>query len=276
MPTISQPIWPLSRKMARLLTFDLRSLLAAVVASACVCGFVHAATQARNRALREIAPLVLRTTSTFCTSEDGLARALRADHGGLVTEAGTGEQIFSVELLWHPYDGRLYAIDRLSHRRNQEWQRWNPLTSLWEACDEGLLAFVHSTRGLLPFLLTGFLLAGGLCISPRWRPWLGGVVLTLGVACVVSVALGFVPIMWRASSISAAGFNRDGSMLATASVHGTDSAICLWDVATGKGLAKLDVSNAYADFVAFSTDGKNLTVRSAGNNVVVWELDAKR
>ena len=224
-------------------------------------------------------PTSLRTASAFCISADGRNRARRVKKwpGGpadadLVVEAASGEQVFSVSLLWHPYDGHLYALDSLAHRINH-WQRWNPETSQWESCGEGSIFFVHAARALLPLLFIVFLLASILCLFARLRPWLAGVVLPLGSICLVFGALNSVPIAWQVSSIYAAAFSPDGLILATASQHGTDSAICLWDAATGKGMAKMDLFDAYGDSIAFSPDGKKLTLRCAGDVTRVWDLD---
>jgi WD40 repeat protein len=102
-----------------------------------------------------------------------------------------------------------------------------------------------------------------------------GIALSAGVACGVIYATTFVvPITWHGSTIVAAAFSPNGSLLATASVHSSDSVICIWDAETGRGLAKLDLPNVYAESVVFAPDGKKLTVQRAGANIRVWDWDS--
>src|SRR5262249_22990013 len=68
--------------------------------------------------------------------------------------------------------------------------------------------------------------------------------------------------------VFAAAFHPEGKRLATA---GRDRAVWLWDLATGKEVARLQGHTDYVWSLAFSPDGKTLASRSGDHRVRLWD-----
>ena len=68
--------------------------------------------------------------------------------------------------------------------------------------------------------------------------------------------------------VFAAAFHKDGTRLATA---GRDRAVWLWDLATGKEVARLQGHTDYVWSLAFSPDGRTLASGSGDFTVRLWD-----
>jgi hypothetical protein len=66
----------------------------------------------------------------------------------------------------------------------------------------------------------------------------------------------------------AAAFHPDGTRLATA---GRDRAVCLWDLARGEEVARLQRHTSYVWTLAFSPDGMTLASGSGDFRVRLWD-----
>ncbi|MCA9225145.1 MAG: PD40 domain-containing protein, partial [Planctomycetales bacterium] len=73
--------------------------------------------------------------------------------------------------------------------------------------------------------------------------------------------------------VFAIAFSPDGQQLASASY---DKSVRLWDVETGKEIAKFDGHTAAARCVAFSPDGKRLVSGSSDRTAMVWDIDTHK
>src|SRR5206468_10909538 len=59
----------------------------------------------------------------------------------------------------------------------------------------------------------------------------------------------------------------DGKLLASAA----GDVVCLWDVASGRLIHKLEEHAALGPYLRFSDDGRTLATGSRGNHVAVWD-----
>ena len=74
-------------------------------------------------------------------------------------------------------------------------------------------------------------------------------------------------------AISAVAFSRDGRCFASAAA---DSAIRLWEVATGRELPRLTGHSGYATTIAFSPDSRLLASGSASGEIKIWDVSANQ
>jgi eukaryotic-like serine/threonine-protein kinase len=72
-------------------------------------------------------------------------------------------------------------------------------------------------------------------------------------------------------AFQALAFSPDGRILATSSGH-VESAIRLWDVATGRELRRLEGHHSYVHDLLFWPDGKTLASASADQTIGLWDL----
>ena len=82
--------------------------------------------------------------------------------------------------------------------------------------------------------------------------------------------------LWRSDAtdtvVTALEFSPDGKVLATASGF-VESAIRLWDVASGKEIGNLTGHRGYVHALVFWPDGKNLASSSSDQTICLWDLN---
>lgn len=184
--TDSMSSLPTKRNLVPLVCYAI-DIISFLCVFGCLVALVNGAIRARDRGINQRRPSYLGSIATLCESADGQFRAIRTDRwsgGGIVCESAGGDQLFGVELSQHPFDGHVYALDRLAIPDNgRAWQRWNPVTSHWERWDGDGLGFVHAGRALFPLVLIGFVIFSGLCALKSLRRWI------LGTTCAFALAL---------------------------------------------------------------------------------------
>ncbi|MBI3865759.1 MAG: WD40 repeat domain-containing protein [Planctomycetia bacterium] len=271
---------PRARWMARTGRSARIDLLSAICAAALLFALGCVAIPAQRRAANTIPISELQATSTICEAVTRQIRAVRIGSGGsaFACELPSTDRTMAVQLLWHPINGHAYAVDMPADGSgNRPWQKWDNSQSRWILADQGtLLNLAHLTRGMLPLVVALFFISTVLWSTRRVGRWFRGSSFVCAGLCLIAILLpASVPITWHTGPVTGGAFSRNGEVLATLTLRGNDSVVCLWDVSTGAGLDKFDFPNQYCQSVALSETGDLLTVTEANGGLMAIPVKSR-
>jgi WD40 repeat protein len=255
---------------------DFRSWAAAVVTGVVLFGLIAAANDAREEALRRHRAELHGSRYLLTSSADGSISAYRVGHHGLVCTTRTGVDVLAVDLAYRNYDDLLYAHNALGSRLlKPEWQRWSASAGSWmqvpgETRSE---AYAKTINGLGPLFVAALVIVGGIYGMGCLPRWVRGVLWSFVAAIAVSCAASLFEVQGSYSgSVTAVAFTADGSRLATADAIRSDTVVSVWDIQSGRGVAKFDLQERYASELTFSDDDTRLIGTDSNGERHTWKL----